>query len=219
LIDNPGAPLGIALLEWGAYEIVGDAETGYLVEFDPPLAPGVDEVQLGTLTVISYDESWPLENHVMHISDPGVWDIYGQRAYTSRGYLTFNPDTWTSCLLDGDYATADTHAGNIWPPQGAEVVDLLNLDFTVNSWFCMPGSSAFFTGEILVDGLVAHTFSGEGDMGFSLPVDASGYVSGCDLQVDILLHGSREGHAEIHYEVGEATNSESTSFSVVKACY
>ncbi len=217
---TPYYPDGFVEWTWSGYTVSGEFATGITVEFDPPLDAGTTEVVLATLSFISFNPSWPESDYVMHVEDPAVYDIYGQAFYTTRGFYTFNPtEPWTDCMLAGDYETMDEHAEAISPPQGATVLGMFDLNFTAVAWLCMPESPIPFICEVIMDGILVDTFEGEGTQPYIVPLDASGYDPGDEITVEILVHGSGDSHATIHYIVEEPVAARSLDFSTLKTLY
>jgi hypothetical protein len=216
---TPYYPDGLVEWYWGGYSVSGNFATGLTIEFDPPLDPGTNEIVLATLSFMSFNPSWPDTDHVMHVEDPAVYDIYGQAFYTTRGFYTFNPTSFTDCMLAGDYETMDEHAEAISPPQGATVLGMFDLNFTTVAWLCMPESPIPFVCEVIMDGNLVDTFEGEGTQPLLVPLDASGYNPGDEITLDIFVHSHESSHATIHYIVEEPVPVRSTDFSSLKTLY
>lgn len=194
---DPYYPDGMVEWDWGGHSVTGDFATGLIIEFNPPMDVGTSELLLATITFISFQNSWPQDDHVMNVEDPVVYDIYGQGFYTSRGFFHFNPiEPYTFCFLGGDYEIVDAHVESVSPPPGAVVVGNFDLDYTVASWWCMPGEPWPFDGEVRLNGELIHEFEGFGVEDFSLPVDVSSYPEGEEIIVGIWVHGCDEGYAD-----------------------
>jgi len=218
-LGDPGDPHGDTFIDWLGHDMSGDIETGVIITFDPPLDAGTSEVVLAQIGILSYSPAWPGEHYEMNIEDPGVFDIYGQRFYTTRGFYTFNPYEYTWCYLAGDYEIVDAHVESVTPPPDAMVFETFDLDFTVASWWCMPGEPWPFTGEVRLNGALVHEFEGADVQSFSLPLDVSAYDEGEQVIVGIWVHGCDEGYAELHYLVEGPTAAGRIDFSTLKVLY
>lgn len=198
--------------------------------FEPPWLHQGPTVVLGLIDIQILE---PLAaDIVVTIQGAATVDVLGQ-AYPMRPqYFTFNctgaETPSCQCVpLDDCPPFPWLYVVTPQPIPGSEVAGDFSLSFTVSSFACtfyedcIPGASARnYTGEVLVGGAQAASFSGSGEQLHTVPLSTAGWPTGSELPITVHMENQQgEQIVDFSYLVSDLVPAAAESWSRVKSRY
>ncbi|MCP4547211.1 MAG: hypothetical protein GY835_12200 [bacterium] len=220
-------PYGDTAFSWVVDNVNHDFATHVIdITFDPPLETPPDQLHLGRITLVPYNDhaSWVGDDHVVSIDAAWVRDIYGQVYWASEGFFTLNCTVPANC---GCFATGTPlywlKAHAVSPAMNSDVTGTFDFGFTLESLDLLGGSSQPYSGEILVNSELMQTFAGVDVQEHSFQISTEGMVAGSAITVEVLVendeHPYISTHLSVPYEIDDGVAAEEIPISRIKALY
>lgn len=223
---NDGYPIGILTESWNGI-VTGDLREGLSLAFEPYLAADSYGVfHLGTIELLAFSEDWIGQDVYCHFQNVMIMDVHGEThvSWWSSNFIfnCFYSDCWFDEECNSPYSNSTSfEAYHYFPWTGSMIQGEFQLEFDVRSTIFQFGDFPF-TGEIYMNGILAHEFSGEKSCHLSFPLSTEGLEIGSEFTVRVdanMVNLGYEDHDILTFTVGDPTPTRPLNWGALKSIY